>query len=643
MKYRPEIDGLRAVAVIPVILFHAGLAGFSGGFVGVDVFFVISGYLITTILYNEISDGTFSILNFYDRRVRRLLPALFFVCLFCCIFAWLWMLPDEFLRFGRSLIAVNIYASNILFWKEVGYFTAGVELKPLLHTWSLAVEEQFYLVFPLILLALRKLVLKRLLIVVLLLVIASFALCVWASYAQPRENFYWLPMRAWEMGVGSVLALTVAHWSQRTGWLAEAGALLGLVLIIAPVIFYDGTISFPGVWALPPVLGCALIIAFARTDSIIGRFLGAAPIRGIGLISYSAYLWHWPLFVFARIYYYQEEAPTSVYLALSALSLFMAYISWRYIEQPFRNRTRFTRKSVFLGAGVISACFIGFGAMANITNGLPMRHPNPTLAASLDDKLAANHGLGVFCNPPDFGTKTCQTSETPEVLVWGDSYAMHLSDAFIAAREDIALVQMTKSVCGPFFDLAPILGANYNRKWAEGCAKFNSSVQQYLENTPAIKYVILSSPFGQYSNESQTVLDKGQIVTADRAYNIARFKDTLGWLNSHNIKPIVVSPPPKNNKNNATCLARSIWFRKDLEDCQIRLEDYQETEANRILFLREIERTYDVVWPSDYLCDGDICRTNIGDIFIYRDGGHFSREGAKLLGKNMDFNDLLRP
>lgn len=207
MQYRPEVDGLRAIAVLPVILFHAGFSAFSGGFVGVDIFFVISGYLITTIIYQEMAQGRFSMWRFYERRARRILPALFAVSLACIPFAWLWMLPNEFKDFSQSLVGVATFTSNILFWRESGYFAGAAELKPLLHTWSLAVEEQFYILYPPLLLALYRFVPKLLFTIISLGALVSLGLAHWASSAHPSANFYLLPTRAWELGLGALAAI----------------------------------------------------------------------------------------------------------------------------------------------------------------------------------------------------------------------------------------------------------------------------------------------------------------------------------------------------------------------------------------------------------------------------------------------------
>jgi peptidoglycan/LPS O-acetylase OafA/YrhL len=217
MEYRREIDGLRALAVLPVILFHAGFTTFSGGFVGVDVFFVISGYLITTIILTELEQGTFSIVNFYERRARRILPALFVMMLACLPFAWFWLLPEDMKDFSQSLLAVSVFASNILFWRESGYFDSAAELKPLLHTWSLAVEEQYYMLFPLFLMATWRFGRRWILGSLIAVALASLALAQWGSLVKPAATFYLLPTRVWELLIGAFAAFYLSHKKQVSG------------------------------------------------------------------------------------------------------------------------------------------------------------------------------------------------------------------------------------------------------------------------------------------------------------------------------------------------------------------------------------------------------------------------------------------
>ena len=298
MRYHPEIDGLRAVAVVPVILFHAGFPAFSGGFVGVDVFFVISGFLITTIIVADLEAGRFSFARFYERRARRILPALFLVVVACIPFAWFWMLPGQLERFAQSVVSVCVFMSNVLFWRQSGYFEPATDLRPLLHTWSLAVEEQFYIVYPVLLLALWRVAKGRVAAALTVAAAISLALCVVASQYQPTANFYLLPTRAWELFVGALCALRPVRPHRRQDDLL---AWAGLAAILVAVATFDETTPFPSLWTLLPVVGTCFLLIYAVPTSGPGRVLSTPSLVGLGIVSYGAYLWHQPLFAFARL------------------------------------------------------------------------------------------------------------------------------------------------------------------------------------------------------------------------------------------------------------------------------------------------------------------------------------------------------
>lgn len=372
MVYRAEIDGLRAIALIPVVLFHAGFEWFSGGYVGVDVFFVISGYLITSIILHEKESGNFSFAHFYERRARRILPALFFIMLVCIPFAWLLLLPHELIDFGKSLMATALFSSNILFWLESDYFAADAELIPLIHTWSLAIEEQFYLFFPLIMIFFWALGKRRLFWILSIIAIVSFALSEWGWRHFPEANFYLLPSRAWELMIGALIAFYLSQNKQAKGYIGELGSIVGLSLILLAVFFLDKTHPFPSLYALSPVIGTALVILFTHRETLVYRLLSGKALIFIGLISYSAYLWHQPLFVFTRLYLIEEPEPWLMGL-LSILAIVLAYFSWRFIEAPFRDKRRFTQKQIFLFGFLGSLLFIGIGATIIIIDGAAFR------------------------------------------------------------------------------------------------------------------------------------------------------------------------------------------------------------------------------------------------------------------------------
>jgi peptidoglycan/LPS O-acetylase OafA/YrhL len=370
LKYRSEIDGLRALAVIPVILFHAGFSSFSGGFVGVDIFFVISGYLITSIIIKEIHVNNFSISYFYERRARRILPALFFIT-FCTIpFAWLLLPPQYMEDYALSIIGVIFFVSNFFFWRSSGYFSSESELQPLLHTWSLAVEEQFYILFPLFLILTWRFGKKIVLAMLLLIFIFSITLSDWASVHQPTFDFFLLPTRGWELLIGSFIAFYLNHSKSYDlpKYLSEILCFLGLSLIIYSIIFFDYMTPFPGRYALVPTVGTAMIILFSQSTNVFKSLLSGKFIVGIGLISYSAYLLHQPMLAFARHSQINELSEFS--LILICLMVFpFAYLIWKYIETPFRKADRMQLKKIIYLATLSSILLFTFGLFGKLSSG----------------------------------------------------------------------------------------------------------------------------------------------------------------------------------------------------------------------------------------------------------------------------------
>ena len=368
MQYRAEIDGLRALAVVPVVLFHAGIAGFGGGFVGVDIFFVISGYLITSIILKEQQKDGFTLVSFYERRARRILPALMFVVLASVIAAWYLLLPTELVDYGKSLISVGVFASNVLFWQESDYFAATSEFIPLLHTWSLAVEEQFYLIFPLFMMATIAWVKRHRVLVLAGLAVISLLYCEWAWRNTPEANFFLAPSRAWELLAGVFCAFYLQNSREISLAVKQGASLIGLCLTVYAIFFFTKAIPFPSFYALVPVVGTVLIILFAEKETWVGRLLSLPALVGIGLVSYSAYLWHQPLFVFSRINSYEELSVTT-WLGLSLLSFVLAYISWRWVEKPLRNRHWLSQKQVLWMALGCSLVLIALGGSLVIGDG----------------------------------------------------------------------------------------------------------------------------------------------------------------------------------------------------------------------------------------------------------------------------------
>ena len=406
MKYRKEIDGLRAIAIIPVILFHAGYNLVSGGFIGVDIFFVISGYLITTIILSEHEIGSFSIIRFYKRRAKRILPALFFVMLACIPFALMLMLPSQMRSFSKSLIAATISISNILFWSESGYFAAIGNEKPLLHTWSLAVEEQYYLIYPALALIGLKLGKKYAWYIIVITAILSFILCNWGE-ASISTNFFFLHSRAWELLSGAIIAFIIFdHGVQSSNILSTSG----FFLILVPVFIYNEKTPYPSYYTLAPVLGTALVIMFSGTRTFASRFLSINILVGTGLISYSLYLWHQPIFAFARLRGIDFSTPARS-SALILLYL-LATLSWKFIEKPSRKRQGIPIYLVIAGSALLLIGYIGW-----TTNGSFYRWDNQVGHFHEQNQKNANY---VWENHSKF-LKSAFQGQRIKILIVGDS------------------------------------------------------------------------------------------------------------------------------------------------------------------------------------------------------------------------------
>ena len=415
MKYRPEIDGLRALAVIPVILVHAGFELFSGGFIGVDIFFVISGYLITSIIIEDIEKNKFSITNFYERRARRILPALFFVMFICIPFSWAWMLPDPLENFGQSLVASVLFANNILLFITSGYWDLASEFKPLLHTWSLGVEEQYYIFFPLFLIFVWKFTKRYLLTLIIVITVLSLALSEYGWREYPNANFYLIITRAWELLVGALAALRIRNNGVKAN---NFLSILGFLAILISILVFNEKTPFPSIYALVPVLGVALIILYADKNTLIARLLGKKLLVGIGLVSYSAYLWHQPLLSFSKIYF--KTAPTLlINFFLILFTFFLAILSWHFIEKPFRKKG-VVSKTLFLYSMItVATIFIIFGYSAHKTHGFPLRVFDNT---SKPDEMHISYNMRNF----EFKRETFKKSSNFRILVLGDSKARDL-------------------------------------------------------------------------------------------------------------------------------------------------------------------------------------------------------------------------
>ena len=498
LKYRKDIDGLRAIAVLAVIFFHTNVPGFSGGFVGVDIFFVISGFLITSIILNDIQEEKFSIVKFYERRIRRIFPALFPVIVFTLIVGAYLFYDDAFKELGRSITATTLFSSNILFWRESGYFDAQSLQKPLLHTWSLAVEEQFYILFPFSLVFVRRFLKSSYFQWVLITMFLSLGASILSVYVYQDATFYLLPTRAWELLAGSIIALRGLP-NPSTAWQRNLLSITGMGLIVYSVGFYTDATLFPGTNAIAPVLGAGLIIYSSRGEStaIISKLLSLRPLVFIGLISYSLYLWHWPFVVFTKYVMFRSfSGYESAFIIL--LSLLVATLSWKFIEQPFRVKNSLIpdRKILFVISGIVMIIISGIGGFIDYQKGLAWRFSeiNPAKIARLSstppiswekmDKLS--EGLMNGNNPFIIGSKKI----SPSFVLWGDSHAFVLINAVAEKCRQYGLSGYIISHSGskPLLGIKnPGLGILHSFNQAE----YSRSVIDFIRAHPEVKTIVM--------------------------------------------------------------------------------------------------------------------------------------------------------
>ena len=643
MEYRREIDGLRAVAVLPVILFHAGVELFSGGFVGVDVFFVISGYLITSIILKEQQTGTFSLVRFYERRARRILPALFLVVFVFLPFAWIWLLPEDLKSFGKSLIAVPTFTSNILFARESDYFASAAELKPLLHTWSLAVEEQFYVFFPILLILAHKWRVVSNGVLIASIGIVSLSLAQWGVLTYPKIAFYFLPTRAWELMIGALIAVYVFRPNAKKVASNETLAALGLVLILISVFAYTETTPFPGLYALVPTIGTGLVILFAQADTLVGRLLATRAFVGLGLISYSAYLWHHPLFAFTR--HRSLDAPSlDLMMGLSALSIFMAYISWRFVERPFRDKAKFTRRQIFILSGAASAALILVGIVLSSNDGFANRPAADNMAFSdLDRMLAPNHGLSPACEHQFTLTDECTTSPSPRMVLWGDSYAMHLAPALESSQTNVPFRQHTVSSCIPVGGLS-IVGNVVSPARAERCLAQASQVLDWLATQNTVEYVVLASPFAYIKFDLQAA--DGDVITEDKEKIVLdHLKATINLIRANGQKPIFVAPPPNTGADIGRCFTRALLFAADPQRCDFTPDEMSAESQQAYRLMSQMSEHAPFISLKNLIClnegSTEKCKVSVDGLPLYRDDGHLSINGSSYIGETNDLTGLI--
>lgn len=647
LEYRREIDGLRAVAVIPVILFHAGFESFSGGFVGVDVFFVISGYLITTIILSEKQKGTFSLLNFYERRARRILPALFFLMLVTIPFAWFVLQPQDLQDFSQSLIAVSLFGSNILFWKEADYFATASELKPLLHTWSLAVEEQYYVLFPIFLTIVWKYRKRWVFSSIVLLGLFSLIIAQWGAFYKPVAAFFLLPTRAWELMVGGASAFLLLYGASNNTIVAKYKAIseflgvLGLLLIFYSIFIFDKSTPFPSLYALVPTLGVALIIIFANNETIVGKVLGGKFLVNVGLISYSAYLWHHPIFVFPRHY-------SNYYVSIWLISLliiatyFFAYLSWRYVEKPFRNKEKISRSKIFQFSLIGSVFFILTGVVGDLTSGFEEYYYSQRFTPSqltnykiikkntnynLYDVMSDN-GNCVFWNRTiDYEVterfQNCYEKYGKGVIVLGDSHAMNLFNIVAKSKQYDFVLGVSQGGCRPQ-DNKPI--CHYDA--------FDDFVSK---NTSKIKLVIYHQSGSYYVMDKNGAVDSSLVFKDKERYsfNEGFVKSTIDYI--HKLKKLGVNvlwvgpfTEARIDFNSKKLLNGNFELNENSIQIFKKLENYLIEQVNKSPKLT----------PNEYLSFNKIIQIDKTFLFIegcltYRDIDHFSQCGENIISNKI--------
>lgn len=638
LAYRRDIDGLRAIAVIAVVLFHFGVPGFTGGFVGVDVFFVISGYLITSIIWRERQAGGFSFVDFWARRARRILPALFVMILVTLAVGWFLLAPKDYEELGRSVRYQVLFISNLLFMRQDGYFDVASDLKPLLHTWSLAVEEQFYILFPLLLTLLSS-HLKHWRAALFAILLVSFGLSVWAVAQHPEKAFFLLPMRAWELLAGAMLAVMPKRDWRASPALAQGVSLASMALIGVAVFCFDPRTPFPGIAALLPVLGVVgLIWANGHQQTWMGRLLGSRVLVGLGLISYSWYLWHWPVFVFAN--YASVDGLNPFELAgLILLTLVLGYLSWRFVESPFREKRLLAgRKAILAAAGIGILCIGLAGQALRWTDGLPWRLSeqalryaearewSPELMACLAEKDTPDDRL--MCH---FGPK----SRTVSALVWGDSHATALIPALEegAKKHDISLIQASFAGCIPVDGLENI----------PRCAHFNHRVEKALAEQSFSDVVLVARwslyLYGQMSGDTEHALkdpSSGRYVRAVAEQRFAEgLRQRVAGLRAAGHRVWLVKEVPLQEFIVPYRLSRLAMLNRPVEDEGLEVAHHLKRQAFISQLFSEMaaaDNGVAVLDPAPQLCGADgLCRVELNGRALYTDDNHISDVGARYI------------
>ena len=604
---RFDIQVMRGVAVLAVVLFHAFPDAFGAGFLGVDVFFVLSGFLITGIILRGLERGDFSFKAFYVRRAKRLLPASLTTLGVTTLLALVFLTRSQMADYAEQLLGSLAFVANFVLASQTGYFEGAAETKPLLHIWSLSLEEQFYFAAP-FLLWLTPLRARPWLLIGAML--ASFALCFilmtgpeWlpvSSKGAQKLAFFMLPTRAWELLFGAVCAWVMIRRPDLTvpGW-AKLGALAAIIATCA--IGFDPV--HPRWDALIVVVATGLILL--GRDGWLNR-MPLLPVKIVGDWSYSLYLVHWPLFSFAYIAW-DQHPPMAVMAGITALAFGLAWLQYRFIEQAFRGDWSGRRVSPAWGIGAASLAIVAFAV------------PSLGVTSSAAEALKPNHGLSPACDQSGarwVDIPACRTSDAPTVAVWGDSYAMH----WLAGLEGLPVVQMTKSACAPVEGMAHT-SDRYSAAWARECVAFNDSVLTAIEAMPSVRYVVISSPF------SQVFIDDGQRLIGDGTGEAALQRAVARIIAAGKV-PVIIAPTPTADFDAGRCNERLSEGRPVMgrTDCRFPLPDKTRTVEAML------DRAGAVVLrPSTALCEAGQCVTERNGVILYRDDGHLTNAGSRLV------------
>lgn len=644
MQHRGEIDGLRAISVGGVVLFHAWPGFLPGGFLGVDVFFVISGFLITSLLAAEAATGRISIAGFYERRARRIVPALLFVLLVTTLGAVGVMPPSELEAYGASLRAATLFYSNVFFYGDIGYFAAATKYMPLLHIWSLAVEEQFYIVWPLLVLLLVALKRTRLLpLVVALVVLASLAAAVWMQTRSPAAGFYLTPFRMWELGLGAMLAVTPLPAARRS---AAPLLIIGLALILGSMLWLDERLALHMPTPLPACLGAALVLyatTHAKPRAI--ALLTNAPMRAIGRGSYSLYLWHWPALVLPRIALDRGLTPLESAAAV-VVAAALTYVSLRFVEAPWRDRRRtpMTRARLLTLAATALLLVALIGTALQLSGGLVGRAP-PSVARIQplvhdDTSRAARCAAGEASAQPG-AWRDCTTDPgkaTVDILLLGDSHAYHLAPGIMAAAagRGLNVRQVTKLGCNPAYRGTP--GS------ADLCARFNRAAHVEVARHPELRVIIVSGHWADNLERRAALLARGGTPDAAQI-DMARdgLSAAVGTLIAElrraapNARVVLVGTTPEFSARIGRCLERARFAGRTDAPCLNKPVKDQPWASLADATLTEVaaatgSTTY---LPRPLFCDGASCRAGSADSIDFRDNDHLSAAGSQRVANGL--------